>query len=110
MRHYCQLVELCLGNQHAVEGVPMVARQAPSDERMRDRDGQGLEAMPDELRLEVVGTVQLPLRALNTHFPGTRRADKHPRRPVHDGRAGRGTQGRIVRQPPEQGMRIEQEP
>src|SRR2546430_9446845 len=65
--------------------------------------------MPHELRLEVVRAVELPLRALDTHFPGARGADKHRRLPSRNRRPGCRTQGRIVRQPPEEGMGIEQE-
>src|SRR5262245_46824104 len=109
MGHHRQLVEVRLGNQHAVKGVPVVARQAPGDQRVRDRDGEALEAMPHELRLKVVRAVELPLRTLDTDFPGARGADKHRRLPRCNRGPGRWAQSRIVRQPPEEGMRIEQE-
>ena len=89
MGHHGQRVELCLGNQHAVKGGAVVAGQAPGDERVRDRDGQGLEAMRDEFRLKVVREVKIPWRACDTYFPGARRADQHPPLPGRDGRPGR---------------------
>lgn len=81
MSHHGQLVELRLGNQHAVKGIAVVAGQVPGDKRVRDRDGEGLEAMRDAFRLKVIRDVKLPLCALDTHFPGARRADQHPRLP-----------------------------
>ena len=87
----------------------MVAGQAPGDQRMRNRDRERLEAMRGELRLEVVGDVEPPLGALDTHFPGARRADKHLRLPRCDSCPGRRTQRGIVRQPPEEGVSIEEE-
>lgn len=109
MGRHRQPVALRLGTQPTVKRVPVVARQAPGAQRMRDRDGQGLEAMAHALRLEVVWAVACPLRALATHVPGARGADTHrplPRRPCGPGRR---TQGRIVRQPPEEGREIAQE-
>src|SRR6266446_2874110 len=109
MGHHRQLMELRLGNQHAVKGIAVVAGQSPSDQRVRNRDGEWLEAMRGELRLEVVGDVEPPLGALDTHFPGARRADKHLRLPRCDSCSGRRTQRGIVRQPPEEGVSIEEE-
>ena len=50
-----------LGNQHAVNRIPVVARQAPGDQRVRDRDGQSLEAMPSSL-LQALGWLHLGVR------------------------------------------------
>lgn len=89
MGHHGQLGELRLGNQHAVKGIAVVAGQAPGDRRVRDYDGQGLEARRDEFRLKVVRDVKFSWCALETHFPGARRADQHPRLPGRAGRPGR---------------------
>jgi len=37
MGHHRQLMELRLGNQHAVKRIAVVAGQAPGDQRVRDR-------------------------------------------------------------------------
>src|SRR5712691_3222134 len=77
---------------------------------MGDRDGERVEAVADQLCIEIVRRGQLAERGLDRQFPGGGRADRDIRFGPGDGRAGGLAERGIVGQPPEQRVGVEEQP
>jgi hypothetical protein len=104
-----QLFGLGLSHEHAVKRIVMMAGQATRGERMGHRDGECVKAIRGQGFREVIGSLELPEGLLDTDFPG--RGGTHKDKRV--GRANRCTGGsvqrRIIGEPPQQGVGVEQE-
>ena len=85
-----------------------MSRQLSSDGSVENGDRQGLEVAGNERCGKVVRRLKLSQRLLDANFPRRRRADIDYVGPIADSRAGVNFKGRIIRQPPEQRVGVQQ--
>jgi hypothetical protein len=104
-----QPLGLGLRHEHAVERVVVVAGEAPRGQRMGHRDGQRMKAVGGQGLGEVVGRLESAESLLDADFPRGGGAHKDEHIGLANRRPRSGGQGRVIGEPPQQGVGVEQE-
>ena len=109
IRHQRKLLDLRLRDQHAVERIPVQPWQRTILPRMFPLHRKFAEALRRECFLEVCRQVEFAEPLLDGDFPKTHGTDMDQVVRVGNGISRRSAETRIIAEPPQQRMRVEQE-
>jgi hypothetical protein len=108
-RHDDRLEAHGLGNEHPIEGVTVMKWQPRSSVGVSEGYRQSLESGCLDRADQVVGSTELAQPALDADLPDRRRGHEDVGRGIRDRVARRRGQPGVVGEPPEEGIRVEQQ-
>lgn len=109
MGHHPEPLDLRLGDQEAVERIPVVERQPGDVPGVLGTHREPVEALGRHGRQQIVAARELPGRAFDRELPDRDGADQDLVLGIRPGLARRDGQPGVIREPPQQRVGVEEQ-